>query len=64
MTDEFKPGDVVQLKSGGPRMTVKAVREPDEVICVWFEKTKRYEDVFDAPLIALHKPSGPMIFTV
>ena len=36
----FQIGDVVQLKSGGPRMTVEGY-EDDLVICVWFEKTER-----------------------
>ncbi len=34
---EFKEADVVQLKSGGPRMTIYEVRD-DEVICQWFNK--------------------------
>lgn len=32
-----KPGDVVQLKSGGPRMTCVCVREKDSAFkCAWF----------------------------
>lgn len=31
----FKTGDVVQLKSGGPEMTVDGLFG-GEVICVWF----------------------------
>jgi uncharacterized protein YodC (DUF2158 family) len=39
MAQKFKTGDIVQLKSGGPQMTVKeAPREPlgGEIICQWF----------------------------
>ena len=32
---EFKPGDVVQLKSGGPAMTILWVEEGD-CRCAWF----------------------------
>jgi len=40
---EFKPGDLVQLRSGGPIMTVEqvgktAMLQEDAVWCVWFEK--------------------------
>lgn len=40
---EFKPGDLVQVKSGGPIMTVEqagklAMLGEDTVWCVWFEK--------------------------
>jgi uncharacterized protein YodC (DUF2158 family) len=39
----FEPGDVVQLKSGGPHMTVEqvgaaAMTGEETVWCVWFEK--------------------------
>jgi uncharacterized protein YodC (DUF2158 family) len=40
---EFKAGDVVELKSGGPRMTVAAIGTPiightkATVRCEWFE---------------------------
>ena len=39
MPDEgdFKPGDVVQLKSGGPAMTVSQKVAADTVRCVWLE---------------------------
>jgi len=40
---DFEVGDVVQLKSGGPLMTVEQVGEAsmtgeNTVWCVWFEK--------------------------
>lgn len=37
MSDQkFKVGDVVQLCSGGPKMTVESVNENGTVSCVWF----------------------------
>lgn len=42
---KFAPGDIVKLKSGGPKMTVERVCIGpyfDEVSCVWF-----CQDVFD-----------------
>jgi len=48
-TVQFKSGDVVQLKSGGPRMTVSHVR-PHSVDTIWFvdsdSEVKVYRDVF------------------
>lgn len=41
-TDEIKPGDVVMLKSGSPRMTVTGIIEYEnseaaaECACQWF----------------------------
>ena len=34
----FKPGDVVQLNSGGPRMTVVVVQSDGMLRCVWFHE--------------------------
>lgn len=31
----FQPGDVVQLKSGGPAMVVERAYEDGRVVCVW-----------------------------
>jgi uncharacterized protein YodC (DUF2158 family) len=52
---EFQKGDLVILKSGGPVMTVQSVSDysmsagPEHgVECVWFDKTKRFVEVFDA----------------
>lgn len=54
-------GDVVQLKSGGPLMTVYAVEgerldgEPvnrGQVACVWFgDGDKRRQDYFDVKML-------------
>lgn len=44
MNQEFSPGDVVQLKSGGPLMTVINIADGGAVWCMWFpssEKTER-----------------------
>jgi uncharacterized protein YodC (DUF2158 family) len=58
MADEnFVVGDVVGLKSGGPKMTVVSVGEDDTgdptVWCVWFEESNKVQDSF--PPSALQK---------
>lgn len=47
---EFKPGDVVQLKSGGSPMTVERVgthngTQEETVWCVWKETVGKREEV-------------------
>jgi uncharacterized protein YodC (DUF2158 family) len=50
---QFKAGDVVMLKSGGPKMTIEGIgpysmgSTRDRAKCVWFEGTKRMEAVFE-----------------
>lgn len=50
--EEFKVGDVVQLKSGGPKMTIEDIGNYSfagteiKAKCVWFEGTKQKEGVF------------------
>ena len=34
---DFKDGDVVELKSGGPKMAVATVKQ-DRAFCVWFNQ--------------------------
>lgn len=55
---EIQKGDVVQLKSGGPRMTVQNLGDygfsggPENgAHCVWFEKNKAEEKVFDVEVL-------------
>ena len=48
---QFKKGDVVELKSGGPKMTVTQVgaammTSGITVWFVWFEGSKKFEDTF------------------
>lgn len=52
---EFKPGDVVKLKSSGPRMTVAWVGEvsPKICTCLWFENCTRIEGAFPAAALKL-----------
>ena len=45
---EFKVGDVVQLKSGGPRMAVDRVEADGIVHCSWFDKAERKTDAFNS----------------
>ena len=67
MTEQpFKPGDVVQLRSGGPVMTVESIgsmMDDESVNCVWFEKTKQMHGSFKAPALQHYQkpqPSRPM----
>jgi len=55
---EFKKGDVVVLKSGGPIMTVQDIGEyrgtPNMVFCTCFDEKKvRTSDVFDPAILMI-----------
>ncbi len=55
MADEIKAGDVVQLKSGGPLMTVEQVSTNDSSIpnasCIWFNGPTKMTGDFPLPTI-------------
>ena len=57
----FKIGDVVILKSGGPPMTVHNLGDyspmgPNPgVMCVWFDNSKKVEDVFHPSTLELYE---------
>ena len=61
MSSEFKKGDLVRLKSGGPQMTVDNIAprsmmgESGEigVWCVWFDKGKEMSSVFGPHVLVL-----------
>lgn len=45
MAGEFKPGDVVRLKSGGPKMTINSIgkfnyEDYESASCDWFTQDK------------------------
>ncbi|BDU19971.1 DUF2158 domain-containing protein [Dyella sp. GSA-30] len=41
---EFKIGDTVQLKSGGPAMTVSELQEGGRVFCEWFDNKENHQE--------------------
>jgi uncharacterized protein YodC (DUF2158 family) len=47
----WKPGDVVQVKSGGPPMTVAGEDEIGMVICEWFVGTNPQTKTFNAAVL-------------
>lgn len=58
MSEEIKVGDVVVLKSSGPKMTVDNIgkydyNDFDSALCSWFDGMKTAEKVF--PLHSLKK---------
>jgi uncharacterized protein YodC (DUF2158 family) len=44
----FNIGDVVQLKSGGPLMTVDNIDPHDMINCMWFDGREKKSGVFPA----------------
>lgn len=40
---EFKEGDVVYLKSGGPAMTITGVSDNQNSNCEWFDKHHTFQ---------------------
>ncbi len=55
----LKIGDVVQLKSGGPEMTVEATGEakPERWLCTWQDEhgNKRGAEFLDATLVQVSR---------
>jgi uncharacterized protein YodC (DUF2158 family) len=57
---EFKEGDVVQLKSGGPTMTIIVLdNSSGEATCSWLEGRKPTEDIFDVVTLELSTKQKP-----
>jgi uncharacterized protein YodC (DUF2158 family) len=56
----FEPGDVVQMKSGGPIMTVEKVDVDGGVVCHWFgEKNKQEKGTFPGVVLEVYdEPAG------
>ena len=61
MSDEnpWKPGDVVQVKSGGPPMTVAGEDELGMVICEWFVGSNPQSKTFNAAVLKKYEPPKP-----
>jgi len=60
MAAKFKAGDIIELKSGGPKMTVEEVTEgrgnnPDGLWAVWFAGAKRERAHFNIESVKLAK---------
>ena len=56
MADEIKAGDVVELKSGGPQMTVNFVEDDSGSMiaaCTWFEGPKKQSGRFPVHTLKL-----------
>jgi uncharacterized protein YodC (DUF2158 family) len=49
MGEAFKVGDTVQLRSGGPKMTVTNIGDRYGTLtvwCAWFDNVKKLEETF------------------
>jgi uncharacterized protein YodC (DUF2158 family) len=60
----FKKGDVVTLKSGGPKMTVNRVEDDGKLWCIWFDRKNVQQGAeFDPDDVKTPpKPTGPGVF--
>jgi uncharacterized protein YodC (DUF2158 family) len=48
-SEEFQPGELVRLKSGGPKMAVVEsgnYAEGFRVVCTWIDGNQKYEETF------------------
>jgi uncharacterized protein YodC (DUF2158 family) len=64
MAQSFKVGDIVQLKSGGPKMTVDEIRVPfnqsePDIHCVWFAGSKRERAAFSPDTLVFAPDDKP-----
>jgi len=66
MDREFKVGEQVRLKSGGPVMTIENIgnypmgpNTGDSAKCVWFDGTKKSEGLFAPATLCLADSDEP-----
>lgn len=57
MANQFNIGDIVQLKSGGPKMTVTRVQDK-HVSTAWFAGSKKEDGVFPLEAIVIYEEKG------
>ena len=53
---DFKPGDVVKLKSGGEKMTVETISE-GMADCVWMVDKKLERGSFEPVVLKIYAPA-------
>ncbi len=62
---EFKPGDTVTLKSGGPTMTIDHFSDTvEQYSCSWFDKSNRKQEWFEPHVLSRHQPTAPSVVNV
>lgn len=54
MSNQFNVGDVVQLKSGGPLMTVEEIEGSASLYCIWFDKTDQKSGRFNPATLTVY----------
>lgn len=54
---DFKKGDIVELKSGGPAMTIYEI-DKECVYCMWFKENERDKGGFDPEALKLLPEHG------
>ena len=52
----IKKGDIVWLKSGGPKMTVQQIEEENRCKCVWFQYGEIQAYNFERETLTLTDP--------
>jgi uncharacterized protein YodC (DUF2158 family) len=57
---QFKIGDVVQLKSGGPNMTVESDAREGCFVCTWFERSELKRTTFQGALLRVPEAPAPL----
>lgn len=55
METDFRVGDVVQLRSGGTRMTIEHI-DGDQIACTWFEGKALERAMFVAGALKKYVP--------
>lgn len=58
---QWKSGDVVRLKSGGPTMTIngKAASTASSYICQWFDGPNQMTGVFNSEMLVAVQDNTP-----
>ena len=55
---EFRKGDLVKLKSGGPKMTLAEIRDDHKVVCDYFVNNERKSEIFEPQVLVKDNSSN------